>query len=55
LGDLLANTSISGRPGAYFVNGYYSDWALHFNVSVDKWYAEDEFDQAYLDAFLKYG
>lgn len=36
------------------MNGYYADWARHFNISVDGWNAENEFDQDYLDTVLNY-
>ena len=53
--DLLSDTGVAGNPHSFFRREDFAEWAEYFNLPVTEWCDDQEFDQSYLEAVLKYG
>lgn len=53
--DLLTDTDKAGCPNSFFSDDFFTEWANKFNLSVDSWSGENEFDHSYLDAVINKG
>ena len=53
--DLLAATGIAGSPNSFFRQESFPWWANNFQVSVENWRNEHEFDHSYLSAVQQHG
>ncbi len=53
--DLLHDTGVAGNPHSFFRRQDFAEWAEEFGVPVAQWHDLQAFDQAYLDAVVRYG